>query len=355
MNIETVSRLAIEPSNYCNARCPQCARAGHTHDGLPLFSLKHLDLDTFFSNIDKEKLLNLKSVILEGDRGDPIMHPNLFKLIEFFDWVPNIFMFTNGGVRNTDWWEKLAQYPNLTVVWSIDGLADTNHLYRIGTDFDKIIKNATTFINAGGHAIWRCIIFKHNQHQIGEITNFSKKLGFTATWVVSANPGRFYGLDSWPVYQNGVITHELALSDFSDAVIRSKTKIHSQQSRMVRLNESLVRPDLKCPWAQLGKITINCYGHVLPCCMRNAEPFQQHEPSQLLPMIDNDWDNISVYKHHLEDILKQEFYASGLENSLKSVDTMHDICRDSCGSKIHKNFTNTSKSTIIPIQKNTVN
>ena len=42
-----------------------------------------------------------------------------------------IYIHTNGGVHNTDWWEKLAQIINHNgkIDFGIDGLEDTNHLY----------------------------------------------------------------------------------------------------------------------------------------------------------------------------------------------------------------------------------
>ena len=54
------------------------------------------------------------------------------------------------------------------VIFAIDGLEDTNHLYRVNTNFNKIMENAKAFINAGGIARWDFIAFAHNEHQIEE-------------------------------------------------------------------------------------------------------------------------------------------------------------------------------------------
>ena len=66
----------------------------------------------------------------------------------------------------------------VAINFAIDGLKDTNHIYRVKTDFDRIIDNAEAFIKAGGNAHWIMIIFDHNQHQIDEANELSKKVGF---------------------------------------------------------------------------------------------------------------------------------------------------------------------------------
>ena len=55
---------------------------------------------------------------------------------------------------------------NGRVDFNIDGLQDTNHVYRKNTNFEKIIDNASAYIRMGGIAEWNYIVFKHNQHQI---------------------------------------------------------------------------------------------------------------------------------------------------------------------------------------------
>ena len=64
---------------------------------------------------------------------------------------------------------KIAK-AKVKVTFGIDGLQDTNHLYRISTNFDKIIKNAKAFIDAGGFAKWHMLVFEHNEHPSGRST-----------------------------------------------------------------------------------------------------------------------------------------------------------------------------------------
>ena len=56
----------------------------------------------------------------------------------------------------------------------LDGLEDTNHIYRRYTDWSKIERNAKTFLNAGGKGSWVFIVFKHNEHQVDEAESYLK-------------------------------------------------------------------------------------------------------------------------------------------------------------------------------------
>jgi hypothetical protein len=91
-------------------------------------------------------------------------------------------MNTNGGVRDAEWWRELASIlnqPNDYVVFSIDGLEDTNHIYRRDVNWKTLINNAQSFIDAGGSAHWDMLIYRHNQHQVGDAEELARRMGFT--------------------------------------------------------------------------------------------------------------------------------------------------------------------------------
>ena len=79
------------------------------------------------------------------------------------------------------WWADLANIlhkPTDYVVFSIDGLGDTNHIYRKNVSWDRVMKNAETFINGGGNAHWDMLVYEHNQHQVDECEKLAKDMGF---------------------------------------------------------------------------------------------------------------------------------------------------------------------------------
>ena len=67
---------------------------------------------------------------------------------------------TNGSIGSRDTWLTLAK-EDVEVVFSIDGLHDTNHLYRQDVQWNKIMERVKWFIENGGNATWKFIIFKH--------------------------------------------------------------------------------------------------------------------------------------------------------------------------------------------------
>jgi len=169
----------VELSSFCNASCPGCRR---TYEVLkPNFVKQHLDINRLF-DIDKDFYKNLNKIQLCGNIGDPILHPRLFEIIDFLLNNSNatIEISTNGEPHTSKWWAKLALLLGTRgyVIFGIDGLADTHSIYRVGTNWQTIINNATSFINAGGEAHWQFIPFAHNEHQIISAIRLSQTLNF---------------------------------------------------------------------------------------------------------------------------------------------------------------------------------
>jgi hypothetical protein len=178
---ENIKMIHLEPTNECNARCPQCQRtfftSPYTDPRLKIneWSSSELDKvlsDSFFNNVEK--------ILINGNYGDIIMHSHPKELINIIlKKGIHIEINTNGGALSIDFWKWLGTQKNVTVEFGIDGLEDTHHLYRRNTRFDVVIKNAQAFIQAGGVAVWVMTVFKHNEHQIEDCKEMANKLGFS--------------------------------------------------------------------------------------------------------------------------------------------------------------------------------
>lgn len=180
MQLDAVKWVHVEVSSRCNAWCPACPRNNH---GFGLASgLIEQDLEPdIFENI-VSRLPNLYGVQLCGNLGDPIASKYLHEIIDISKkYAKKIQIHTNGGLRSTSWWKKLAtKLKNVEhdVWFGIDGLAGVHEIYRQGTDFNKVIKNAQSFISNGGYATWQFIPYLHNEHQLMECMKLSQRLNF---------------------------------------------------------------------------------------------------------------------------------------------------------------------------------
>ena len=183
---QTIKVLHIEPTDACNAACPQCAR--ETDPAFDKTDLHHLTVEQIKELVDIDTIKNLDKLYMCGDYGDPAAGHHTLEIFKYFRSINPIItlgMNTNGGLRGVNWWQELAEimyrgvpYPQEYVIFSIDGLADTNHIYRVNVNWEKVMANARAFISAGGRAHWEMLVFEHNQHQVDLAEQAAKDMGF---------------------------------------------------------------------------------------------------------------------------------------------------------------------------------
>lgn len=184
--------IHFEPTSRCNAACPMCAR--NVNGKGCVVSLLDLNFEDFKKNLHNH-LPSLKKIFFCGSVGDPCADKNLLEKIAYAKKINKdiiIGINTNGSIRNPAWWTKCANLLTGVydyVVFSIDGLEDTNHIYRVGVQFEKVIQNAKAYIDAGASAHWDMLVFDHNKHQVEQCKQLADKMGFT--WFRSKETDRW--------------------------------------------------------------------------------------------------------------------------------------------------------------------
>jgi sulfatase maturation enzyme AslB (radical SAM superfamily) len=174
--------LHLEPTDVCQAACPLCAR--ETDKNFRKDRQHHLSLQQVQKHFNDDAIVNLDKMFMCGNYGDPVAGKNTVELFQHFRKVnPNIVlgMNTNGAIQTPFWWYSIAKIlnrPRDFVVFSIDGLEDTNSVYRKNVNWSKLIANARSFIEAGGSAHWDMLVYKHNQHQVDECEQLARSMGF---------------------------------------------------------------------------------------------------------------------------------------------------------------------------------
>jgi len=322
LKLDKIKQLTIESSSFCNLHCPQCPR--FDADGFLDKDLTpgHLSFDNFSKNFNLTQLPNLKNMKFEGDYGDPVMNPEIEKFVDFFKDLDQVDINTNGSIRGKKWFSELAAYKNVHVVFAIDGLEDTNHIYRINANWKKTIENAKAFIDAGGNASWKYIVFKHNQHQVDEARQLSKDLGFANFDVIKSNRN-FFQTNIWPVHIDGEFQYNLEMTDDLEVI----TKSHNIANSIDKFTSPV------CSWNEHGDMYINYQGYVLPCCMTSGTTWKNTMSDKLFRKIIGNLDDINLNIHNISDIAQSDFYKFKLKNSFDSIKTCHNTCIGNCSKK----------------------
>jgi pyruvate-formate lyase-activating enzyme len=182
-NLDHVKVIHIEPTTVCNAACPQCAREDTTMY-IHRTNRSELTLTDVQRVLPEHTVANLDKMFMCGNFGDPAASKACLDIYQWFRSInPDITlgMNTNGGLRQPGWWSELGSILNQNfdyTVFAIDGLEDTNHIYRKGVDWHKVMQNAESYIKSGGIAHMETLVFKHNQHQINELEQLARSMGF---------------------------------------------------------------------------------------------------------------------------------------------------------------------------------
>jgi sulfatase maturation enzyme AslB (radical SAM superfamily) len=134
-----------------------------------------------------------KHILLSGNSGDPIYHSQFHEVLEFLQEVAPqtpIIIATNGSHRNIDWWKKTAHLllAKDLITFAIDGLEDSNSIYRKNADWPTIIKGIQTLKEYSGCIVqWQWILFKQNQHLVKQGAAQAKSLGVDRFFILKSS------------------------------------------------------------------------------------------------------------------------------------------------------------------------
>lgn len=333
INFTDLNTIHLEITNRCQASCPMCSRNYHGGIVNPLIKNQDWSIEDFKKIINFEILSNIKTLIFCGNFGDPIINQDFDKMSEYLSQT-NIYMdiHTNGSLRSTDWWKKLPKIltKKHRVVFALDGLNDTHSIYRIGTDFNKIIQNAQTFIDNGGNAEWCFIMFKHNYHQIEEAEKLSKKIGFSRFTVKKSS--RFALQDYFFVLDN----KENFLYNLEPVEIEPKVDLS-------KINELIESSKISCYAQHQQEVYIDAYKNLMPCCFLASLPYNYYRKTDILAQ-----ERTTAYNQYLE-LIDELGDTSVLSRSIKEIiesisyQTVWEkywtikklyICARTCGNKV---------------------
>lgn len=277
--LDEVRHLHLEVTSRCNAACPLCARTTDGGSGvLPGLPLTDLTLEWCQTVFPEDFIRQLDRVEFCGTFGDPGVGRDTKEICEWLRSVHptlEIRISTNGSMRKPEWWADLARIlgPEGYVVWGLDGLRDTNHLYRKNTDWSTIMRNVTAFIQAGGRAWWQFIPFAHNEHQIDIAEGIAKTMGFELFYIRRTRKTlkRLAPDVKVTTEVKDRKTHKTTHTLETATSERAKHRIAEEGAKIIQAAGSeadyIKNTVIECKVKARGELYVSADGLIFPCCI----------------------------------------------------------------------------------------
>ena len=271
-NIRTVH---IELTDKCQAQCPMCARNYHGGATRPFIRNGDMSITQFKEWFPKDFLAQLDNFYSCGNYGDPAFANDCLEIYSYVrecNPTVRLAIHTNGGMRNTVWWKKLAQY-NIEVIFAVDGFKGKHELYRKNTKFDKVIENLKAYCDAGGNARVDSLVFAHNEHEVDQLEEYLLGLGVQSVNFVSTT--RFYEMKEYEVHDNdGNVEYTISPAQ----TLRFKKTPNKDLIQLVDddfRNNAIAASNINARCVTEQGIYVDPYGDIFPCCWFGGDYLEQ--------------------------------------------------------------------------------
>lgn len=342
----------LDSTSYCNAKCAACSRNDdyNNNEKQPWLPLTHMSVDLWEKiSIELKEFPMIEELVWNGSWGDACMNPKLHDFLKIWGTHhPQTYVEvnTNGGTYNPKWWGDLAKIcrHNLAhhrFVVAIDGVGEESHgKYRRSTSYDKIIDNMKAFTDNGGIARWTMTLFNHNFHQIEEALEIAKEVGFVEFEVRQSHIDQAQYVD-----ENGV-TQYIKTDEVTDEYFNRLSFKYGHD--IIVLDEEKrgalggepwdreIRPKSlghQCHWFDVGKIQIDPWGNIWPCCHTSDTSINPPEmETGVLKFIDeSDRGFNNANDHTMTEILTHPWYEEYLDKVVNTAEM--PVCVEFCNVK----------------------
>jgi MoaA/NifB/PqqE/SkfB family radical SAM enzyme len=334
----------LEITENCNAACPQCPRridGGRLNEKI---TLAELSLDDIQKILPDAFVRQLGKIYLCGNYGDPAAAADTLNVLRYFRSVNptlRLGLHSNGSLRSENWWRSLAGviggygYAR----FAIDGLEDTNALYRRFTSWPKIIANAGAYIAAGGRAEWDFLVFAHNEHQVEEARELAATMGFAAFNV--KRTARFlersaeaYAAQSPVRDRSGATVTVLERPKSRDYQSPELLEMAVKLANFSSFDEYLGQREIHCKAQAEKSIYISAEGKIFPCCwlgqmQKNPDGAETRDAARRFGGIFADA-TLDGKLRTIESIVADDFFTSQVPQGIGGAEKTK-ICSRVCG------------------------
>jgi MoaA/NifB/PqqE/SkfB family radical SAM enzyme len=173
-----ITGFHIEPTNICTLKCEGCARTRFIDQWPQHWHNHSIDIDQLLRFLDID--LSTKTIILCGNYGDPIYHPDFINFVKRLkDTGVTLFITTNGSYKKKEWWQELTELltPNDSITFSIDGIPENFKQYRKNADWASIQTGIEISVGSQCETVWKYIPFSFNESSIDQAEHLASQLG----------------------------------------------------------------------------------------------------------------------------------------------------------------------------------
>jgi MoaA/NifB/PqqE/SkfB family radical SAM enzyme len=321
---ESIRQVHLELTDKCNATCPQCPRSDSGGPVSPGLALTELSLDDIKTILLPDFVVQLDKLYACGNYGDPIVARDCLPIFQYFrecNTGMKLGIHTNGGARSVDFWQGLGRLlpkGKGYVRFGIDGLEDTNHVYRRNVRWHILMRNIKAFVAAGGNAEWDYLVFRHNEHQVELANKLADDLGFTLFNIKKT--GRFLNSkkmeykDSTPIKnRDGDVVGRLERPVNPAYQNQALGGLRDLQGRYGSMDRYLDQAEIQCKVQALKSIYVSAEGYVLPCCWLAGQLHNHHKvrtPAEILGLLEalGGTNHIDGKRRGLRAIVEGDFF-----------------------------------------------
>lgn len=288
----------IELTSRCVLECPGCDRTWFKKTFKKQI-IQDISIDDLLNFFDRNNFLS-SEINLCGNNGDPIYHPKFLEILKQLKKQNHkIKIATNGSAKTEKFWTQVGDITDKqdTITFGIDGLDDTNHLYRKNSNWDQVMTGVRILKDRPIKKIWQYIPFKQNLSQIYKAKKLSKYLGFDQFLLMPS--------DRWM---------EENMQDMKpDSHIDIESFIQKTQ-----LSGNKMKP--QCLTNE--RIYIDSDGTVYPCCWAGTYRYKFKTP-------------FGHKKHNISNLVWNDIFQPEIKTFLQnttSYEKAHEVCKMNCGS-----------------------
>ena len=328
-------QFEIEITSKCNARCPGCSRTldGDTHPDLQMLEITLPE----FKHIFPPEYIRERHFGFSGVYGDPGMARDILSICEYLleHDAHQVYLDTNGGMQTESFWYSMGKISEfydqrLCTVFNVDGFVDTNHLYRVNVNWQKLLANMTSYAQTKGRALWQYIEFDHNSHDIDNARQLASSLNFEFRLRKSA---RNYVPWTTTVKQKATTkTYQVSTSNLHTEA-QKKHNIYNTVGNL----KTVKFDDINCRLIHQRQAYVSHDQKLWPCCwfgdmyhdnIREAEG--RAKLLQLEALYGTEW---NCLKHNsIDKILDHEYYKEVLADSWNTEHNLYiSRCVVECG------------------------